>query len=89
MFILSQYHLLGAAGIGKETIKALLNHNARVYVAARSEEKANATINELKQSTGKEALFLKLDLADLPGVKRAVEEFLSKETELHVLFNNA
>ncbi|CAK5284144.1 unnamed protein product [Mycena citricolor] len=77
------------AGIGKETTKALLSHNAKVYMAARSEEKVKAAIEELKTATGKEAFFLQLDLSDLHSIKRAVEEFTSKETQLHVLFNNA
>lgn len=47
------------------------------------------TIRELKQETGNEALYLHLDLANLKSVKTAAEEFLSKETQLHVLFNNA
>ncbi|KAJ2929742.1 hypothetical protein H1R20_g7319, partial [Candolleomyces eurysporus] len=76
-------------GVGKETAKALLNHNAKVYIAARSQEKTEKAIQDLKNETGKEAIFLKLDLASLKAIKVAAEEFLSKETELHVLFNNA
>ncbi|RXW24439.1 hypothetical protein EST38_g1427 [Candolleomyces aberdarensis] len=76
-------------GVGKETAKALLNHNAKVYIAARSQEKTEKAIQDLKNETGKEAIFLKLDLASLNAIKAAAEEFLSKETELHVLFNNA
>ncbi|KAJ8591108.1 NAD(P)-binding protein [Rhizopogon salebrosus TDB-379] len=79
----------GNTGIGKETAKALLAHNAKVYVAARSQEKVEAAIKDLKNSTGKEAIFLKLDLGDLKSVKAAAEEYLSKETKLDVLFNNA
>jgi retinol dehydrogenase-12 len=56
--------------------KALLAHNAKVYVAARSQEKAEVAITELKKSTGKEAHFLKLDLADLKSVKASTEEYL-------------
>ncbi|KAF8799006.1 NAD(P)-binding protein [Phlegmacium glaucopus] len=76
-------------GIGKETAKTLLAHNAKVYIAVRSEEKAKSAIDELKEQTGKEAIFLKLDLADLQSIKTATEDFMSKEKELHVLFNNA
>jgi NAD(P)-dependent dehydrogenase (short-subunit alcohol dehydrogenase family) len=53
-----------------------LAHNAKVYVAARSEEKAKVAIKDLKDSTGKEALFLKLDLSDLKSVKASAEEYL-------------
>ncbi|KZP21940.1 NAD-P-binding protein [Athelia psychrophila] len=76
------------AGVGKETVKALLNHNAKVYMAARSAEKGAIAIADLKASTGKEAIFLKLDLADLKSVKAAAAEYIRKETQLHVLFNN-
>ncbi|KAJ7147050.1 hypothetical protein C8R43DRAFT_538612 [Mycena crocata] len=78
----------GNSGVGKETAKALLQHNAKVYIAARSEEKAKKAIKELQSQTGKEAEFLRLDLADLKSIKRAAEEFTQKESRLDVLFNN-
>ncbi|EPT03371.1 NAD-binding protein [Fomitopsis schrenkii] len=79
----------GNAGLGKETVKILMEHNAKVYMAARDENKARAAIEELKVKTGKEAIFLGLDLANLASVKKSAEEFLSKEKQLHVLLNNA
>ncbi|KAK0498693.1 NAD(P)-binding protein [Armillaria luteobubalina] len=79
----------GNTGCGRETVKALLTHNAKVYLAARSEEKAKEAITKLKEETGAEAIFLSLDLADLVSVRRGAEEFLSKEKQLHILFNNA
>jgi len=67
----------------------LLSKGAKVYIAARSEEKAQRAIEELKQSTGKDQIFfIKLDLADLPSVKAAADEFIGKESELHTLYNN-
>ncbi|EPQ57453.1 NAD P-binding protein [Gloeophyllum trabeum ATCC 11539] len=60
-----------------------------VYLAARSKSKAEAAIQDLKAQTGKEALFLELDLSSLDSVKRSAQEFLSKEPALHILFNNA
>lgn len=50
--------------------------NAKVYIAAWGKEKSLAAIDELKQETGKEALFLPLDLSDLKSVKAAAQEFL-------------
>ncbi|KAH9053027.1 hypothetical protein EDB87DRAFT_1654800, partial [Lactarius vividus] len=44
----------------------LLSHNAKVYLAARSAQKANEAIAELKNETGKQAIFLQLDLSDIP-----------------------
>jgi len=68
----------------------LLTKGAKVYIAARSEEKSQKAIDELKQETGKESvLFLKLDLTDLVSIKAATEEFIGKESELHTLYNNA
>jgi len=78
----------GNNGIGYEIIKALLFKNAKVYMASRSHERAEAAISKLKTETGKEATFLELDLANLSSVRKAAEEFKSKERELHVLFNN-
>ncbi|KAG6890603.1 hypothetical protein C0995_006579 [Termitomyces sp. Mi166 len=75
-------------GVGKETVRALLAHNAKVYLAARNSDKAKAAIEDLRAQMGKDALFLKLDLADLRSVKAAAEEFVKKEKELHILFNN-
>ncbi|KAJ8520678.1 hypothetical protein ONZ45_g2515 [Pleurotus djamor] len=75
-------------GIGKEIAKGLLSHNAKVYIAARNKEKSEAAIRDLKAATGNEAYFLQLDLANLKSIKQTVAEFLKKETQLHVLFNN-
>ena len=60
-----------------------------MYLAARSKEKAEKAIASLKEATGKEAIFLQLDLSDLTSIKKSAEEFLRHETELHILFNNA
>ncbi|KAJ7464685.1 NAD-P-binding protein [Mycena galericulata] len=80
----------GNAGIGKETCRILVARNAKVYLAARSEERARAAIDDISQSTGKSNIhFLQIDLADLASVRKAAEEYISKEKELHVLINNA
>ena len=57
-------------------LQVLLEHNAKVYIASRSEAKADAAIKELRQLTGKEPLFLQLDLASLSSVRKAANEFL-------------
>ncbi|KAI0738867.1 NAD(P)-binding protein [Daedaleopsis nitida] len=79
----------GNSGIGYETVKALLQHNAKVYLGARSKEKAEAAIASLKATTGKEAIFHELDIGSLAATKKSAEAFLARESELHVLFNNA
>jgi len=39
--------------------------------------------------TGKEAIWLELDLSSFQSIEKAAAKFNSKETELHILFNNA
>ena len=79
-------------GIGKDTARMLYSKNATVYIGARSGDKANNAIEEIKKnvpnSTGA-LVFLSLDLSDLNKAKAAAQSFLQKETKLHVLFNNA
>ncbi|KAI0737631.1 NAD-P-binding protein [Daedaleopsis nitida] len=83
----------GNAGIGREIVKALLRKNAKVYLAARSPEKAQKVIEELaseeKAGGGNRAEFLKLDLSDLAAVREAALEFKKRETRIDMLFLNA
>ncbi|KAH6717446.1 hypothetical protein BKA61DRAFT_323180 [Leptodontidium sp. MPI-SDFR-AT-0119] len=81
-----------SSGVGKELAQILYSHNAKVYVAARSSEKASKAIESIKaafpNSKG-EIEYLHLDLDDLSTIKASADEFLSKETKLDVLWNNA
>ncbi|KAG8919418.1 hypothetical protein FRC01_001299, partial [Tulasnella sp. 417] len=79
----------GNSGLGKETVKRLLLRNAKVYMASRSQTRAEEAIRDLKEQTGKDAIFLELELSGLEKVTKAANEFKSKETELHLLFNSA
>ncbi|KAI0456829.1 hypothetical protein F5B21DRAFT_513152 [Xylaria acuta] len=79
-------------GLGKEIAQILYSKNAKVYMLARSEEKAKQAIDSIQaavpNSSG-ELIYLHLDLADLPTIKSTVDEFHRKESQLHLLFNNA
>lgn len=70
----------------------LYNAGGKVYIAGRSPTNAEKAIEQIKtsnkDSTGGLA-FLELDVSDLSKHKKAAETFLSKETRLDVLFNNA
>ena len=81
-----------SSGVGKELAQILYSHNAKVYVAARSQSKADAAISSIKtafpDSTG-ELVYLHLDLDDLTTIKKSAEDFLSREKKLDVLWNNA
>jgi NAD(P)-dependent dehydrogenase (short-subunit alcohol dehydrogenase family) len=57
-------------------LQALLEHNAKVYMASRNREKAQAAVADIHASTGKHAIFLQLDLSDLASVRAAAKEFL-------------
>lgn len=79
-------------GVGKELATILFSKNATVYVAARSEPKANDAIKSILAAhpSSKGTLhFLKLDLSDLSTIQASATEFLSKEDRLDVLWNNA
>jgi len=80
------------SGIGKLVAQTLYSKHAKVYIAARSKERALEAIDEIKRANPESAgdlAYLRLDLADLSTIKASAEEFLSKESKLHVLWNNA
>lgn len=82
----------GNVGLGLETIRQLGEHNpARIYLAARSSEKAETAIAELRKANPNISpiSFLKLDLSSFDSVKSAAAEFTSKESRLDILVNNA
>ncbi|KAI8626001.1 short-chain dehydrogenase [Xylariaceae sp. FL1651] len=79
-------------GLGKELTKILYSKNAKIYVAARSEAKAKAAIEDIRQlhpSSRGELVYLYLDLSDLTTIKKSAEYFLTNEKRLDVLWNNA
>ncbi|KAI0339170.1 NAD-P-binding protein [Trametopsis cervina] len=81
----------GNAGIGFTTIQHLARKGAKVYMGARSESKAKAAIERLSaEGLGSgEVRHLSLDLSDPRLAKAAAEDFLTKETRLDILINNA
>ena len=82
----------GNSGCGFELVKLLYQKNSTVYVAGRSTERCTTAIEKVKaefpESDGR-LEFLKVDLGDLTTIKKAAEEFRSKERRLDVLWNNA
>ena len=83
----------GYSGIGFEISKALYQHKGHVYIAGRSEEKANQAIKAIQESTpdhdGGRIDFLYLDLEDLSTIKTAVQDLSAKESKIDVVWNNA
>ncbi|ETN38798.1 uncharacterized protein HMPREF1541_06837 [Cyphellophora europaea CBS 101466] len=82
----------GYTGVGLEVASILYQHNATVYIAGRSEDKATKAINSIADqfpASGGKLYFLKVDLSDLATIKPAVKEFERRESKLHWLNNNA
>ncbi|KAI8820669.1 short chain dehydrogenase [Fimicolochytrium jonesii] len=80
----------GNTGIGYETALHLAGHNAKVYIAARTESRAKAAIEKIKHAHPKAQVeWLPLDLLHLKSVKQAAEDYLRKESRLDILVNNA
>jgi NAD(P)-dependent dehydrogenase (short-subunit alcohol dehydrogenase family) len=82
----------GNSGIGKALAGILYQQNARVYIATRSQKRTSEAIAEIQaahpQSKGS-LIFLELVLDDLTTIKATAETFLSRETRLDVIWNNA
>jgi retinol dehydrogenase-12 len=93
MFYIQVYIVTGAnTGLGKELWQMLYSKNGKVYITARSEEKANKAIEDIKAAAPKSAgalIVLLMDLGDLASIKASAERLLAAETGLDVLFNNA
>jgi NAD(P)-dependent dehydrogenase (short-subunit alcohol dehydrogenase family) len=68
----------------------LAKHGAHVYMCARSLEKATAAITSIKADDPSTNIdHLQMDHVDLASVVAAAKHFLSRETALHGLVNNA
>ncbi|KAH9933902.1 NAD(P)-binding protein [Fomitopsis serialis] len=83
----------GNGGIGYATIQHLARHGAKVYMAARSETKAQEAIERLHAEGlapgNGQVLWLQLDLSDPVLAQKSARVLLAKEDRLDVLINNA
>ncbi|CDO73677.1 hypothetical protein BN946_scf185015.g5 [Trametes cinnabarina] len=81
----------GNAGLGYATVQHLARHGAKVYIAARSEERAKAAIERLhaeRLHPGNGQLdWLVLNLSDPAQAKAAAEAFLQKESSMRIPYN--
>jgi NAD(P)-dependent dehydrogenase (short-subunit alcohol dehydrogenase family) len=90
---LSAHHALvtgGAAGIGAETVRALVAGGADVTVAVRSPAVAASLAGALREEyPGAAVHVIELDLGDLETVRRGAAAFLARGVALDILVNNA
>ena len=82
----------GYSGMGLELSTMLYRAHATVYVAGRTRSRAEEAILKIKSaapdSRGRiEFLHIKLD--NLESIKAFVDDFKSRESRLHILWNNA
>lgn len=76
-------------GLGYEAAKVLAACGARVLLACRSQDKANAAMQSiLKESPGADLEFIPLDQSDFSSVRDCAER-VKQEPKLDVLLNNA
>ncbi|KAL5332117.1 hypothetical protein BJX70DRAFT_393222 [Aspergillus crustosus] len=79
----------GNTGVGFHTVEQLAKHGARVYMGARSPEKASAALKDIKAHLPNTDIhFLHMDMMDLQSVVAAAKQFKLKEGRLHGLVNN-
>ncbi|XP_047450835.1 dehydrogenase/reductase SDR family member 13-like [Mugil cephalus] len=77
-------------GIGKSTALDLAKRGARVILACRSKERAEAAAFDIRRESGNnQVVFMQLDLASLKSVRSFAETFLKTEPRLDILINNA
>ncbi|XP_030262215.1 dehydrogenase/reductase SDR family member 13a.3 isoform X2 [Sparus aurata] len=77
-------------GIGKATALDLAKRGARVILACRNKEKAEAAVFDIRRESGNnQVMFMLLDLGSLKSVRSFAENFLKSEPRLDILINNA
>ena len=76
-------------GLGKESAFDLLNHNAKIIFACRSEERTMKVINTLPENLRKNATFMKLDISSFKSIINFVKEIKQKYNKIDILMNNA
>lgn len=80
----------GNTGIGKETALGLAYRGARVYLACRDMKKGQLALDEIREKSGNNNVFLKkIDLASCKSIRSFVDDFLANEEQLDVLILNA
>lgn len=80
----------GNSGLGLETVRALAAAGAEVVLTARSQDKADAAVADVRATVpGARLDTLLLDLADLAEVHDAADTFAARQDRLDVLVANA
>jgi len=82
------YHCV--LGIGYYTAIDLARRNARVILACRNTQTANAAAAQMRMQTGNENIVVQeLDLSLLKSVRKFANIIMEQESRLDILVNNA
>lgn len=77
-------------GIGRATAKELARMGAEVTIVARSAERGQATVDEIRKDAGSDRIgMIVADLSLISEVRRAGAELVARHPRIHVLVNNA
>lgn len=78
------------SGIGKETARDLAKRGARIILACRNLETANAAKEEISKETGNTKLIVKkLDLGSQKSIRAFAADIVKTEKKIDVLIHNA
>ncbi|KAH6616848.1 putative carbonyl reductase [Boeremia exigua] len=85
------YVVTGAtSGVGYHTAARLAEHNAHVFICARTAEKGSATLSRIRSTSPAATLsVLTMDHERLSSVVEAAKQFVSSQNRLDGLINNA
>jgi NAD(P)-dependent dehydrogenase (short-subunit alcohol dehydrogenase family) len=77
-------------GIGKAAAHELAKRGAELFLVCRDAERAQTTVEEIKQRSGNlNVEYLLADLSSQADIRRMAKEFLASGKPLHILLNNA
>ena len=77
------------SGIGEVAARTLAKMGARIVVVARNKERGDATLAQLRSSTGITHAIHFADLSRLSEMKRVAAQIADQESRIDVLINNA
>ena len=79
----------GTSGLGAETARAMANKGAEVTITARTKAKGQATVDQIKSSTGKTISVEALELGSTQSIRAFAERINSGDGKIDILINNA
>ena len=80
----------GSSGIGLMATVGLVSAGAKVFIVSRKIENCQNAANELNnRDFDGEVVPFKGDLSSEAGINNIIDEIYSKNSELHILINNA